>query len=56
MVSKLSKRGAKLHFAMKLVPRVTVRQIVELGHDCVVVAPSLVPKRAGDRVKTNGMP
>lgn len=29
------------------------RQIIELGHDCMVVAPSLVPKRAGDRVKTN---
>ncbi|MEB0160994.1 transposase, partial [Pseudomonas sp. AH2 (2023)] len=29
------------------------RQIVELGHECNVVAPSLVPKRAGDRVKTN---
>src|SRR6202011_1531017 len=23
------------------------------GHDCVVVAPSLIPKRAGDRVKTD---
>ncbi|MBW9092050.1 transposase, partial [Rhizobium wenxiniae] len=24
-----------------------------MGHDCVVVAPSLIPKRPGDRVKTN---
>jgi transposase len=23
------------------------------GHDCVVVAPSLIPKRPGDRVKTD---
>jgi transposase len=29
------------------------RQITALGHDCTVVAPSLVPKRAGERVKTN---
>ena len=24
-----------------------------LGHDCVMVAPALIPKRAGERVKTN---
>jgi transposase len=29
------------------------RQLTELGHDCVVVAPSLVPVKAGDRVKTD---
>jgi transposase len=29
------------------------RQITALGHNCSVVAPSLVPVRAGDRVKTN---
>jgi transposase len=29
------------------------RQIAALGHDCTVVAPSLVPRRPGDRVKTN---
>jgi transposase len=29
------------------------RQIAALGHDCTVVAPSLVPVRAGNRVKTN---
>jgi transposase len=55
MVNKLSKRGAKLHFCYEAGPTGygLYRQIVELGHDCVVVAPSLVPKRAGDRVKTN---
>jgi transposase len=25
----------------------------ELGHDCTVVAPALIPKRSGERVKTN---
>jgi transposase len=29
------------------------RQITSLGHACIVVAPSLIPKKAGDRVKTN---
>src|SRR3974377_1813692 len=29
------------------------RLLKSLGHDCLVVAPSLVPKKAGDRVKTN---
>ena len=29
------------------------RQLSALGHECVVVAPSLIPKRAGDRVKTD---
>ena len=29
------------------------RQVTALGHDCMVVAPSLVPRRPGDRVKTN---
>src|SRR5947209_1982121 len=29
------------------------RQITALGHDCTVVAPSLVPHRPGDRAKTN---
>jgi transposase len=29
------------------------RQIKTLGHDCTVVAPSLIPKKPGERVKTN---
>jgi transposase len=29
------------------------RQIQDLGHDCMVVAPALIPKRPGERVKTN---
>jgi transposase len=55
MVKKLSKRGAKLYFCYEAGPTGygLYRQIVELGHDCVVVAPSLIPKRPGDRVKTN---
>jgi len=29
------------------------RQVRDLGHDCMVVAPVLIPKRSGERVKTN---
>ena len=29
------------------------RLIRKLGHDCIVAAPSLIPKKPGDRVKTN---
>jgi len=29
------------------------RQIVAMGHDCEVVAPSLIPRKAGERVKTD---
>ena len=29
------------------------RQLIDLGCDCQVVAPSLIPKKAGDRVKTD---
>lgn len=29
------------------------RLITSLGHPCIVVAPSLIPRRPGDRVKTN---
>lgn len=55
IVSKLSKRGAEFHSCYEAGPTGygLYRQIVELGHDCVVVAPSLVPRRAGARVKTN---
>jgi transposase len=29
------------------------RLIKSLGHDCMIVAPSLIPRKPGDRVKTN---
>jgi transposase len=29
------------------------RQLIAAGHDCQVVAPSLIPKKAGERVKTD---
>ncbi|MBY5389656.1 IS110 family transposase [Rhizobium leguminosarum] len=55
IVKKLAKRGAKLHFCYEAGPTgyELYRQLIEMGHDCVVVAPALIPKRPGDRVKTN---
>ena len=29
------------------------RQVAAIGHSCVVVAPSLIPSRPGDRIKTD---
>ena len=29
------------------------RQVRALGHDCTVVAPSLIPRKPGERIKTN---
>jgi transposase len=29
------------------------RLLTDLGHACIVVAPSLIPKKPSDRVKTN---
>ncbi len=29
------------------------RQLKALGHDCTVVAPSLIPRKPGDRIKTD---
>lgn len=54
-VQKLARRGATLHFCYEAGPTgyELYRQLVEMGHDCTVVAPSLIPKRPGDRVKTN---
>ena len=58
MVDKLATRGARLHFCYEAGPTGydLHRQIIAMGHDCVVVAPSLIPKRPGDRVKTNRRP
>jgi transposase len=55
LVRKLEKRYRRLCFAYEAGPTGygLQRQIVALRHDCAVVAPSLIPKRPGERVKTN---
>jgi transposase len=55
LVRKLAQRHRRLVFAYEAGPTGygLQRQIMALGHDCAVVAPSLIPKRPGERVKTN---
>ena len=55
LVEKLGSGGRNLHFCYEAGPcgYGLHRQLVEMGHDCVVVAPSLIPVRSGDRVKTD---
>lgn len=55
LVSKLATRYRRLTFCYEAGPTGygLYRLIQSLGHECMVVAPSLIPKKAGDRVKTN---
>ena len=55
LVRKLSARYKRLTFCYEAGPTGygLHRQIKDLGFECVVVAPSLIPKRPGDKVKTN---
>ena len=55
LVRNLSPYGEVLSFAYEAGPcgYGVYRELVATGHDCMVVAPSLVPRKAGDRVKTD---
>ena len=55
LVRKLGDRYATLHFCYEAGPTGygLYRQILAMGHGCTVVAPSLIPRRPGERVKTN---
>jgi transposase len=55
LVRKLSARYERLTFCYEAGPTGygLHRQIKDLGFECLVVAPSLIPKRPGDKVKTN---
>jgi transposase len=55
LVTKLAGKYHRLLFCYEAGPTGygLQRQISELGHDCAVIAPSLIPKRPGERVKTN---
>jgi transposase len=52
---KLAERYDKLHFCYETEPTGygLYRQIRGLGHDCMVVAPSLISKKPGEWIKTN---
>ena len=57
LLRRLSERfdGALLLFCYEAGPcgYGVYRQILEAGHDCQVVAPSLIPKKPGERIKTD---
>jgi transposase len=55
LVRKLAGKYQQLTFCYEAGPTGygLYRQIESLGHECLVVAPSLIPKKPGDRVKTN---
>jgi transposase len=55
LVRQLRKGEAALSFCYEAGPcgYELHRQLVKLGFDCQVVAPSLIPKKPGDRVKTD---
>src|SRR3974390_1419229 len=55
LVRKLASKYERLTFCYEAGPTgyELYRQISILGQECIVVAPSLIPKKRGDRVKTN---
>jgi len=55
LAGKLGREGADLRFCYEAGPcgYGIQRQLSASGHDCVVVAPSLIPRRPGDRIKTD---
>ena len=55
LVRKLARDGVKLRFCYEAGPcgYGIQRQLSGRGHECIVVAPSLIPRRPGDRVKTD---
>src|SRR5205807_4419544 len=55
LLRKLGGEGVTLRFCYEAGPcgYGIQRRLSARGHECVVVAPSLIPKRAGDRVKTD---
>jgi transposase len=52
---RLTRSGSELRFCYEAGPcgYGIQRQLAALGHGCVVVAPSLIPRRPGDRIKTD---
>lgn len=55
LARKLSERHETVHFCYEAGPTGygLYRQLVALGYDRIVVAPSLIPRRPGEPVKTN---
>jgi transposase len=54
-IKRLAERYGRLHVCFEAGPTGygLYRQVRALGHDCLVVAPALIPKRSGEWIKTN---
>lgn len=55
VIQRIAAKFDRIHFCYEAGPTGygLYRLIRSLGHECTVVAPSLIPRRPGDRVKTN---
>ena len=55
VVRKLVSRGASLSFVYEAGPcgYEIYRHLTNKGYDCIVVAPSLIPRKSGDRIKND---
>jgi len=55
LAQRLAKEGARLEFCYEAgcCGYEIYRQLVELGHGCIVVAPSKIAKKPGDRIKND---
>ena len=55
LLGNLGGPGVELHICYEAGPcgYGIQRQVTAAGHSCAVVAPSLIPRRSGDRIKTD---
>ena len=55
LAKKLSKSAGEVLFCYEAGPcgYEVYRQLTKAGYDCTVIAPSLIPKKSGDRIKTD---
>lgn len=55
VIRKLQGKGATLHFAYEAGPcgYEIYRSLKQKGLDCIVVAPSMIPRKSGERIKTD---
>ena len=55
LLKKLGCEKADLRICYEAGPTgfVLVRRLVQLGYDCIVIAPSKIPQKSGDKVKTD---
>lgn len=55
VIRKLEAKGSELHFAYEAGPcgYEIYRHLSNNGYDCIVVAPSMIPRQSGNRIKTD---